>query len=195
MGTRYPLDYEAHEIAQLIAALTPWQRNDPAEPRDHEDMAPLSLPTPPGGGWSHSQFVDAIVKGASKWCTSPFIQHSMFKHTISEAMELIGDLIHSQRQLWTHDLDEVRDVMKVIMVKAVQKLKINHVPWVAVGDSAHVQERPSTQITHTVWLPLGEAEPKRLATTSRVLLDAGCAQEARLLESCNKITLHDPQTT
>ncbi|KAG6369299.1 hypothetical protein JVT61DRAFT_15481 [Boletus reticuloceps] len=195
MGARYPLGYEAHKIAQLIAVLAPWQCNDPTEPRNHEDMAPLALHAPPGGGWSRSQFVDTIVKGASKRRAPPFIQHGMFKHTISEAMELVGDLIRTQRQLWAHDPDEAREVMKAIIVKTIQELKINHVPWVAVGDGTRGRGRPSTQITHTVWLPLGEAEPKRLAMMSCVLLDAGCAQEAKLLESCEQIALCDAQTS
>ncbi|KAG6370418.1 hypothetical protein JVT61DRAFT_12030 [Boletus reticuloceps] len=192
MAARYPLGYEAHEIAQLIAVLAPWQCNDdPTQPRDRDDMAPLALPAPPGGSWSCSQFVDTVVKGASKWRVPPFIQHGMFKHTISEAMELVGDLIRSQRQLWSHDPNEARDLMKAIMVKAIQELKINHVPWVVHRDGPCAQGQPSTQITHTVWLPLGGAEPKRLATMSRVLLNMGRTQEVKLLELCNKIALRD----
>ncbi|KAF8121160.1 hypothetical protein EV363DRAFT_1302449 [Boletus edulis] len=194
MAARYPLGYEAHEIAQLIAVLAPWQRNDPAQPRNRDDMAPLALPAPPGGGWSRSQFVDAVLKGASKRRAPPFIQHGMFKHTISEAIDLVGDLVRTQRPLWTHDPDQAKDLMKAIMVKAVQELKINHVPWVEVADGPRARGRPSTHITHTVWLPLGEAEPKRLATTNRVLLDVGRAKEAKLLESCDQIALRDAQT-
>ncbi|KAG6373976.1 hypothetical protein JVT61DRAFT_4603 [Boletus reticuloceps] len=157
-------------------------------------MAPLALPAPPGGGWSRSQFVDAVVKGASKTLCTPFIQHGMFKHTISEAMDLVGDLICSQRQLWSHNPDEARDLMKAIMVKSIQELKINHVPWVTHGDGRRARGRPSTQITHTIWLPLGgSTEPKRLATTSRILLDVGHTQEAKLLKSCDMIALCDPQ--
>ncbi|KAF8137039.1 hypothetical protein EV363DRAFT_1293421 [Boletus edulis] len=113
------------------------RHNNPAEPRNHEDMAPLTFPAPPGGSWFQSQYVDAIVKGAFKQL-HPFIQHSMFKHTVSE---LASNLICTLRQLWTHDPDKARDIMKAIM------------------------------ITHTVWLPLGEAEPKKFATMSHVLLD------------------------
>ncbi|KAG6373140.1 hypothetical protein JVT61DRAFT_6750 [Boletus reticuloceps] len=194
MATRYPLGYEVHEIAQLIAVLAPWQCNDPAEPRYRDDMAPLTLPAPPGGGWSWSQFMDAIIKGTSKWHVPPFIQHSMFKHTVSEAMEFVSNLVRTQRPLWTHDPDEARDVMKAIMVKAIQELKINHIPWVAVSDGPCARGRASTHITHTVWLPLGEAEPKRLATMFCILLDVGRAKEAKLLESWDQITLHDAQT-
>ncbi|KAG6377642.1 hypothetical protein JVT61DRAFT_14396 [Boletus reticuloceps] len=134
MAARYPLGYKAHKIAQLIAVLAPWQRNDPAHPRDRDNMAPVALPAPPGGGWSSSQFIDAVVKGASKCCAPPFIQHGMFKHTIPEAMDLVGDLIRSERQLWSHNPDEARDLMEAIMVKSIQELKINHIPWVTHGD-------------------------------------------------------------
>lgn len=191
LNTRYPLGYEPQEIARLIAALAPWQHNDPAN-RNQNDMVPLSLPAPPGGGWSRSQFVDAIIKGVDKRRAPPFIQHGMFKHTIAEAMQLVGDLMRHNQRLWLQDLDEVDDNMKATMVKAVKELKINHVPWVMGGNGR--RGRPSTHIMHTVWLPLGEAEPKRIPATSHVLLDAGRTREARILESCDKISLRDPQT-
>ncbi|KAG6373977.1 hypothetical protein JVT61DRAFT_4605 [Boletus reticuloceps] len=174
MGARYPLGYEVHEIAQLIAVLALWQCNDPAEPRNHEDMAPLAFPAPPGGGWSWSQHFQTLH--------IPFIQHGMFKYTVSEAMELVGDLIHTQRPLWTHDLDEARDIMKAIMVKAVQELKINHIPWVTVGDGpAHEEDLPLTSLTPSGCHWGGRAQ------------EIG-HDEARLLESCDKIALCDAQT-
>lgn len=193
--TDFPLSYEAEDYVHLLGAL------DPGAAREGMNNGnPTSLRAPPGQGKPVSFFVDAIFEGTeARRRRPPFVQDGAFLCMMVATLKALRELaVRRFRMSAAVDVDE--HVLKPMLAKAVGDLKIRHVPWTATTGNEERGERrgrgrPSTKIMHDVWLPLGAPEPRKVSTTSRVVINAGRAREARFVEASEETALRDGRTS
>ncbi|KAG6370411.1 hypothetical protein JVT61DRAFT_12133 [Boletus reticuloceps] len=184
LKSKNPLSYEKDDFPHLLAAL------DPAR-SDNGLAFKFSLDAPPGEGCPISYFVGKIVDRATKRREPPFIQDGMFQHVVTAAMEVLCNMTSRQHYL---DFDTDNNKFKTSISRVVTKMKINHVPWSISNPNPHAPGRPSTRVVHTVWLPLGAAEPSRLDQTTLVLT-APQTRNAEVMLSSDQIALKDPRAS
>jgi hypothetical protein len=205
--TDYPLSYEAVDFVSLLGALDPGAARTQADGPDRRQrnnadtlVNPTSLPAPPCQGKPISFLVDAIFEGAgSNRRVPPFVQDGAFQCMMAATLKALRELaVRRYRMSPMVDVDE--HVLKPVLSRAVANLKIRHVPWTATTPNEERGEgrgrgRPSTKIVHNVWLPLGAPEPRKVGATSRVVINAGRAREARFVEVSEQTALRDVGTS
>ncbi|KAG6371718.1 hypothetical protein JVT61DRAFT_9063 [Boletus reticuloceps] len=183
LKSKNPLSYEKDDFPHLLAALEPARNNNGVA---------FSLNAPPGEGRPISYFVAKIVDGAAKRREPPFIQDGMFQPVLSAAMELLSRL-GARRHFLDFNPDNQR--FKTILSRVVAKLKINHVPWAIMDPNPRAPGRPSLRVVHTVWLPLGAAEPARVDHTTQLNLTEPQMRQTEVMLSSEKIALKDARTS
>ncbi|KAF8427113.1 hypothetical protein L210DRAFT_865517 [Boletus edulis BED1] len=182
LNCKNPLSYEKDDFPHLLAALDPARLNN---------GLPFSLDAPPGEGRPVSYFVGKIVDMSTKRREPPFIQDGMFQHIVAAAMEVLCKMT-SRHHYLGHDTNTNK--FKASISRVVTKMKINHIPWSISNPDPHASGRPSTRVVHTVWLPLGAAEPSRLDQTTLVLT-APQTRNAEVMLSSDQIALKDPRAS
>ncbi|KAG9308943.1 hypothetical protein JVU11DRAFT_11410 [Chiua virens] len=186
LTSTYPLSYEKEDkFHRLLEAIDP-ARNDHG--------TPFSLQSPTGGGKPVSFFCAKVLHGALKRREPPFIQGGIFQPVVVAALDILSRL--AGRRSFTPLLGDtdLRDHYAEYMRSIVIKLKINHVPWAQYIDNAGTRGRRPATIVHTIWLPLGSAEPPSVPNDARYL-SVDESRRAEIVGSSDQIARNDPRSS